>query len=80
MMELNKLEIVVTLVTGEVIIGEINLMGYKRFSDFIEKNHDHHIKLFNARGNHAISGSKPRFLVIPKVNICYYEPDDGNYF
>ncbi len=39
-MELNKLEIVVTLVTGEVIIGEINLMGYKRFSDFIEKNHD----------------------------------------
>jgi sRNA-binding regulator protein Hfq len=75
-MEVNAIQITVTLNNGEQLTGYVNIVGYKRFSDFIEKNEAQHIKLFKTITSQSISSSNARFLLIPKTSISYYEPFD----
>ena len=75
-MKKNSMRVTVALVTGEMLNGEVNMMNYTRFSDFIENHEEKHIKLYNTTRDHTISGSIAKFVLIPKGNISYYEPFD----
>jgi len=55
--------------------GKINIVDFKRFSDFIEKNKENNIKLFDVKSS-KITGVSKKFLIIPKAKICFYEPFD----
>lgn len=71
----SNIEVIITLENGEELIGEVNMLDYKRFSDFIENHENTHIKLFNARKNKGtIKGGLKKFLLLPKSKICIYEP------
>ena len=64
-------EIRVVLINGQSITGSVNIAGYKRFSDFIEKNAEDHLKMYQ-----AIHDGRPyQFLMIPKLNILFYDPE-----
>ena len=64
-------EIRIILVNGQSITGNVNIAGYNRFSDFIEKNEENHIKMYQ-----AIHDGRPYgFLMIPKTNILFYDPE-----
>nr|WP_321401523.1 hypothetical protein [uncultured Desulfobacter sp.] len=70
-------EVIITIDNGDELIGNINMINYKRFSDFIEDHDNSHIKLFQARKNKgAIKGGLKKFLLIPKSKICIYEPHE----
>ena len=75
-MKRNSMRVTIALNSGEIINGEVNMMEYKRFSDFIEEHRGNHIKLYNATRQVGITGSQARFVLIPKSNISYYEPFD----
>ena len=75
-MEMNQIKVGVVLKNDDHLKGEVNLMEYKRFSDFIESHSAKHIKLFNITKGDAYSDLIIDFLVIPKDNILYYEPFD----
>nr|WP_319396914.1 hypothetical protein [uncultured Desulfobacter sp.] len=68
-------EVIITLDNGDELAGSINMINYKRFSDYIENHDNSHIKLFQAKKNKgAIKGGLKKFLLIPKSKICIYEP------
>jgi hypothetical protein len=68
-------EVIITLDNGDEVVGNINMIDYKRFSDYIENHDNSHIKLFQAKKNKgAIKGGLKKFLLIPKSKICIYEP------
>lgn len=75
-MEMNQIKVGIVLKNGDNLKGEVNLMEYKRFSDFIESHGAKHIKLFNIIKGNEYSDLIIDFLVIPKDNILYYEPFD----
>lgn len=75
-MRKNSLRVTIVLNNGETLNGEVNMMDYSRFSDFIENHEEKHVKLYNTTRDHTISGSISKFVLIPKGNICYYEPFD----
>lgn len=75
-MKANSMKVTIQLNSGEQLNGEINIMEYERFSDFIENDTTSHIKLFNATRGHNITGSMAKFILIPKGNISYFEPFD----
>jgi len=61
----------VVLTNGQSITGNVNIAGYERFSDFIEVNKETHIKMYQ-----AIHDGRPyTFLMIPKTNILFYDPE-----
>ena len=68
----------VTLVLnrGDQINGFVNIVEFKRFSDFIETHPGNHIKLFNVTIGNKSPSSIINFLLIPKRNILYYQPFD----
>ncbi|MCG8551060.1 MAG: hypothetical protein MI799_11725 [Desulfobacterales bacterium] len=69
------IEVIITLDNGEELVGNINMINYKRFSDYIENHDTSYIKLFQAKKNKgAITGGLKKFLLIPKSKICMYEP------
>lgn len=76
LMSKNSMRVTIALNSGEILNGEINIMNYTRFSDFIESHSDKHIKLYHATRGQTISGSTAKFVLIPKANISYYEPFD----
>lgn len=73
---MNQIKVGIVLKNGDNLKGEVNLMEYKRFSDFIESHGAKHIKLFNIIKGNEYSDLIIDFLVIPKDNILYYEPFD----
>jgi len=73
-----SMRVTIVLNSGETLNGEINMMNYKRFSDFIEEHEEKHIKLYNTTRVNTITGSIAKFVLIPKTNISYYEPFDKN--
>jgi hypothetical protein len=75
-MEMNPIKVRMVLKNGDDLNGEVNLLHYKRFSDFIETHGAKHIKLFNIIKGNDYSDVLIDFLVIPKDNILYYEPFD----
>ena len=73
-MGMNQIKVGMVLKNGDRLKGEVNLMEYKRFSDFIENYGGKYIKLFNIIKCDDYSDSAIDFLLIPKDNILYYEP------
>jgi len=73
-MEINPVTVTIVLNSGDQLDGEINIMQFKRCSDFIEEDKAKHIKLFNTKKGNSFSSSYRRFIMIPKINILYYEP------
>jgi hypothetical protein len=62
--------------TGGTLNGFINIVEYKRFSDFIENHPAKHLKLFNASVETDAEKAIINFLLVPKENILYYQPFD----
>ena len=73
---MNQIKVGIVLKNDDHLKGEVNLMEFKRFSDFIESHSGKHIKLFNITKGDEYSDLIIDFLVIPKDNILYYEPFD----
>ncbi len=75
-MEMKPVKVTLILTNGDRISGFVNIMEYKRFSDFIESSSSKHIKLFNAAIEKNSQNSIVNFILIPKKNILYYQPHD----
>jgi hypothetical protein len=75
-MAMNPIKVRIVLKNGDHLSGEVNIMEFKRFSDFIETHSAKHIKLFNIVRDSDYSDVLIDFLLIPKENIHYYEPFD----
>ena len=75
-MDMNSVRVTLTLNRGDQINGFVNIVEYKRFSDFIETHPANHIKLFNVTVENKSPGSIINFILIPKRNILYYQPFD----
>ncbi len=75
-MDMNSVRVTLTLNRGDQINGFVNIVEYKRFSDFIETHPANHIKLFNVTIENKSPGSIINFILIPKRNILYYQPFD----
>ncbi|MDZ7665527.1 MAG: hypothetical protein U5K27_09430 [Desulfotignum sp.] len=73
-MKMNAIKVSIVLNCGDRLTGEVNILEFKRFSDFIEQNSAKHIKLFNTKLDTALYESAGAFILIPKTNIRYYEP------
>jgi hypothetical protein len=73
-MKMNSIKVSIVLNCGDRLTGEVNILEFKRFSDFIEQNSAKHIKLFNTKLDDALYGSAGSFILIPKANILYYQP------
>lgn len=71
-----EIEVLVVLRSGKQLEGTINMIDFKRFSDFIEANNQKHIKLYNATKSSGIKGGPTRFLLIPKASVDWYEPKE----
>lgn len=63
--------VVLILLSGKNICGELNINGYDRLSDFLNNDTDTHLKLYQT----IISKESP-FIIIPKINVLYYKPID----
>jgi len=75
-MEMNSVRVTLVLNGGDTINGFVNIVEYKRFSDFIEAHSAEHIKLFNVTIEDKLPASLINFMLIPKRNIYYYLPFD----
>jgi hypothetical protein len=76
MMDMNLVKLSIVLNCGDRLTGEVNIVDFKRFSDFIEQIDLKHIKLFNTKLDDFIHESARAFFLIPKKNIRYYIPLD----
>lgn len=75
-MSMNSVKVTLILNRGDQINGFVNIVEYKRFSDFIETHPATHIKLFNVTIENKSPDSIINFILIPKKNILYYQPFD----
>lgn len=76
-MGMKSVKVTLVLTNGDRINGFVNIMEYKRFSDFVETSSSKHLKLFNANIEENSQDSIVNFILIPKNNILYYQPHDG---
>ena len=76
-MKENTVKVTLVLNNGDQLNGFVNIIEFKRFSDFIETHPAQHINLFNVTIEDNSSASLADFLVVPKKNILYYKPFDG---
>jgi len=65
-----NIKIKILLINGNVMIGTVNMAGYDRFSDFIEKDESNHIKLTEV----TINGNKYAFMIVSKEKVLGYIP------
>ena len=77
-MKTNPKKVTIVLNNGYQLTGEVNILSFDRFSDFIETYTAKHIKLFNVIIGNIPSEPTSNFYIIPKDNILYYEPTDEN--
>lgn len=80
MMKINSTGVILILINGDQLRGEVNIMDFKRFSDFIETHPAKHIKLFNVSKNNNYGDSIINFILIPKEKILYYQPVEDKEF
>ncbi|MBF0229411.1 MAG: hypothetical protein HQK63_07450 [Desulfamplus sp.] len=76
--EENKREVLVTILlkSGRELQGKVNILDYKRFSDFIDDDKSAHVKMYNAIETGQIKSARPKFVLIPKNSIDWYIPAD----
>jgi hypothetical protein len=78
MMETNPIKVSIVLNCGDRLTGEVNILSFRSFFDFIEQSHSKYIKLFNTKINDIIHESAGVFVLIPKKNIKYYVSFEKN--
>ena len=66
---IKNIKVQVKLISGDVVIGDLNISGFDRYSDFIKKNNDDCINLSKALINAQSLGNI--FVTIFKSNITY---------
>jgi len=71
--KMNPIRVTIVLNCGDQVTGEINIMSFKRFSDFIETHGAKHLKVFNITKDMNTSDLIADFFLIPKTNIRYYQ-------
>ena len=59
------------LTTNETVEGKINMIGHERVSEYLEKNEDSYIKLYNSNSN---EDNSQRTIFINKNQILWIEP------
>ncbi len=69
-----SLEVKLTLVNGKTVQGKMNIMGYKRMSDFIDDSTSNHIRLYDVKMPGATSTTS--FILVPKTKVLFYEPEE----
>jgi len=72
--KINPIKVTLTLDNGTIMIGEVNIIDYNRFSDFIDNHSSEYLRFFNARTKSSIGSGIKRFVLIPKAKILFYEP------
>ena len=75
---MNSIKVSIVLISGDRLTGEVNIIEFNRFSDFIEQCSAKHIKLFNTKLDNVLYGSAGSFILIPRSNILYYQPLEEN--
>ena len=66
------LKVTTVFKSGIKMNGCINIVGFDRLSDFLNKDKDNYIKLYKA----IVKGVDGMTVVIPKSSIDYYIPKD----
>jgi hypothetical protein len=64
------------LIEGTELVGRINMVGYDRVSDYIEKSQEKNLKIICdevVRCGKAVFLYSHRLLIVPKQNILYVE-------
>jgi len=72
----NEVTVTILMKSGREIQGSINILGCKRFSDFIDEDKSGHVRMYNAIETGQIKSARPRFVLIPKSSIDWYIPMD----
>jgi len=63
----------VLLTNDKFMSGDINIVGFKRLSDFINNNNDTHLSLTNV----MLNGKSHSFMMLNKNNVIgYFEEND----
>jgi len=62
-----NIKVKIKSIQGDIFIGDLNINGFNRLSDFLDENKSDFIKLAAASAN----GQGPDFFAITKLNICY---------
>ncbi|MBF0234521.1 MAG: hypothetical protein HQK65_15990 [Desulfamplus sp.] len=73
----NEVTVTILMKSGREVQGRVNILGCKRFSDFIDEDRSSHVKMYNAIETGQIKGARPRFILIPKNSIDWYIPLDS---
>ncbi|MBF0224287.1 MAG: hypothetical protein HQK76_02430 [Desulfobacterales bacterium] len=61
----------IRLTNNYVIQGTINIVGFERVSDFLQKNTEPYLILYNARTD---DGDIQKTLLVSKIQILWIEP------
>jgi hypothetical protein len=72
----NVVSVRIELDNGAQFIGKVNMIDYRRFSDFIENHSDNHVKFFDVRKESDENAIPKKFILVPKSKIILYEPLD----
>lgn len=75
-MKMNSVGVTIVLINGDLLNGDVNIVEFKRFSDFIESHPAKHVKLFNVTKDNSYADTIINFILIPKEKILYYQPFD----
>ncbi len=71
------IKVTIMLIGGLEMQGDVNILNFQRFSDYIEEDNFKYIRLYNARSQKkSIETTGQRFLLIPKDQILFFEPFD----
>lgn len=65
-----NLKIKIVLDDTKILIGTVNMVGFDRFSDFIEKDNSKFLKLTNV----TLGGTNYPFMMLNKFKILGYLP------
>lgn len=68
-----NIKVKIKSLSGDIFLGNLNINGFERYSDFIMGNVDDYINLSGA----SINGQGDSFVTIFKINIGHIIPEDG---
>ena len=66
-----NIRVMIKSLSGDIIIGNININGFDRYSDFMDKNISDCISISKA----MINGDNFHFVTVFKSNIAYIQPE-----
>lgn len=69
---INNVKVKIILENSKVITGTVNIVGYNRFSDFIEQEKVQYLKLKDV----TFAGNPYKFIMINRNKIIGYCPEE----